>query len=630
VFARDRKGRPVYDASATGKDDQVRVFLRQCESLLRRVQLHPADLPQSLATIPRYWLPHPQQFLHPPSRAICTSILMSRGGIIPGGLYSRTESSPVSCASLVPAQRGTELRPIDYRHQEDENIASRGSITMKTAVLKVASGSNEQKFEVHHIPSRGHQTAQKWYLKADHPVEGTRWTTMIRKNIDWYKQEEQRDRAARKSETSLRAPSMKSVGTTNTSSNTLSSRRTLSKGREPSGNYSDNCNGGPDSEASSITGVGGDSPAVPTPTIVAGLERQEDGGDAPDGSSADDLTESDHPPFEDAFKIQENYVQIQTKLISDYLHALLKPGPPATGLTELAGQLKDNIGSINSTLDEYLEMVQKREAWWAARLQAEQKRQDVWEASLKTVVEEGEALERELKSRSSKRRSRMFSSENEEWRRSTLKSKPVSSPPSRMGTLSPPHLTAGEVFTLSSEPTSGTEAALQFKGLTAPVDLATEPLGTSTTPAASTLLTPSEMSVVNQPGSTTTVTAFTLSQSPSHMVRRFSLATGLKTPTLRHGSPEVDEVDTDEEDEEIDVFFDAIDAGTLPTIVSSALQVHEEKFLELGKAQYSGYINIRRRLDLDADNRPPTSLWSILKSSIGKGVSPGLVAASVR
>lgn len=30
VFVRDRKGRPVYDASGTGKDDQVRVFLRQC------------------------------------------------------------------------------------------------------------------------------------------------------------------------------------------------------------------------------------------------------------------------------------------------------------------------------------------------------------------------------------------------------------------------------------------------------------------------------------------------------------------------------------------------------------------------------------------------------------------------
>ena len=526
---------------------------------------------------------------------------------------------------MIPAQYGTELWSIDYRHQEDENIASRGSIAMKTAVLKVASGSNDQKFEVHHIPSRGHQTTQKWYLKADHPVEGTRWTTMIRKSIDWHKQEDQRNRAVRMSETSLRAPSMKSIGTTNTSSNTLSSRRTLSKGREPSGSLSDNWNGGPDSEASSITGIGGDSPAAPTPKIVASLE---DGGDAPDDSSAEDLAESDHPPFEDAFKIQENYVQIQTKLISDYLHALLKPGLPAADLVEQAGQLKDNIGNINSTLEEYLEMVQKREAWWAARLKAEQKRQDVWETSLKTVVEEGEALERELKTRSSRRRSRILGSENEEWRRSTLKAKPVSSPPSRMGTLSPPHLTAGDVFTLPPVPVPGIETTPQSKGLITPTNFTAEPFST-TTPAASTFLAASETSAVDEPNSTTTITAFTPPQPPSNTIHRFSLATGLNTPTL-YGSPEADGLDTDEEDEEIDEFFDAIDAGTLSMTVSTALQVHEEKFLELGKAQYSGYINIRQNLDLDADNRPPTSLWSILKSSIGKGTPSGLVAATAR
>jgi len=499
---------------------------------------------------------------------------------------------------------------------------------MKTAVLKVASGTNEQRFEVHHIPSRGHQTAQKWYLKADHPVEGTRWTTMIRKNIDWYKQKEQMNRAMRMSESSLRAPSMRSMGTANTSSGTLSSRHTKStfgKGKEPSGNLSDNGNGGPGSEASSISGVGGDSPAVPPPKIVAGLEQQEDGDDAPDNSSADDLGESDRPPFEDTFKIQENYVQIQTKLISDYLHALIQTGTPAADLTDKTAQLRDNIGNINSTLEEYLGMVQKREAWWAARLKAEEKRQDVWETSLKTVVEEGEALERELKSRTSRRRSRMFGSEHEEWRQNTLKAKSVSNPPSRKGTLSPPHLTAGEVFTLSPEPTPSIEASLQFKELTAPSDPTTEPPTTTPTPAASMFLTASEMYTADEPVSTTTITAFSLSSTPSNAIRRFPLASGLKTPTLLRSSLEADEVDTDEEDEEIDVFFDAIDAGTLPMVVSPALQVHEEKFLELGKAQYSGYAIVRQRLDLDADNRPPTSLWSILKSSIGKGTLSGLL-----
>jgi hypothetical protein len=39
VFVRDRKGRPVYDASGTGKDDQVRVFLRQCKLLFKASQL---------------------------------------------------------------------------------------------------------------------------------------------------------------------------------------------------------------------------------------------------------------------------------------------------------------------------------------------------------------------------------------------------------------------------------------------------------------------------------------------------------------------------------------------------------------------------------------------------------------
>ena len=491
---------------------------------------------------------------------------------------------------------------------------------MKTAVLKITSGTNDQKFEVHHIPSRGHQTVQKWYLKADHPVEGTRWTTMIRKSVDWHKRKEQRDRAARTSESSLRAPSMRSIGTTNTSSNTLSSRHTrgtLSKGKEPSGNLSDNGHCGPGSEASSIIGVSGDSPAAPPPKIVAGLEQQEDEDDAPDDSSADDLTESDRPPFEGTFKIQENYVQIQTRLISDYLRALLQSGPSAIDLTEQAAQLKDNIGNIDSTLEEYFEMVQKREAWWAARLKAEQKRQDIWETSLKTVVEEGQALEKELKSRSSRRRSRMFSSENEEWRRSTLKAKQVSSPPSRTGTLPPPYLTAGEVFTNSPEPTPSIETTHRPEGSAAPIDPTTE-LPTTATPVGSTFLTASEMSTIDEPVSTTTTTTFNLSQPPSSAVRRFSLATGLKTPTLLHGSLGADEIDTDEEDEEIDVFFDAIDAGTLPTIVSSALQA-QDKFLELGKAQYSGYIKIRQRLNLDADNRPPTSLWSILKSSIGKG-----------
>jgi oxysterol-binding protein 1 len=55
---------------------------------------------------------------------------------------------------------------VDYRHQEDETVASRGSIATKTAVLKTAPSGDKVRFEVHSTPSRGHNNVQKWYLKG--------------------------------------------------------------------------------------------------------------------------------------------------------------------------------------------------------------------------------------------------------------------------------------------------------------------------------------------------------------------------------------------------------------------------------------------------------------------------------
>lgn len=82
-----------------------------------------------------------------------------------GGLCSKTVSSLV-CLSLRSLLRiGTDYI-LDYRHQEDETVASRGSIATKTAVLKVQSGGDKLRFEVHSTPSRGHSSVQKWYMKG--------------------------------------------------------------------------------------------------------------------------------------------------------------------------------------------------------------------------------------------------------------------------------------------------------------------------------------------------------------------------------------------------------------------------------------------------------------------------------
>ena len=76
---------------------------------------------------------------------------------------------------------------IDYRHQDDETVASRGSISMKMAVLR---DTERTRFEIHSVPSRSHHQhsgSQKWFMKANHPVEAHRWTQAIAKSIEWYK-----------------------------------------------------------------------------------------------------------------------------------------------------------------------------------------------------------------------------------------------------------------------------------------------------------------------------------------------------------------------------------------------------------------------------------------------------------
>ena len=95
-------------------------------------------------------------------------------------------------------------RATDYRHQDDESITSRGSISMKNAFLKTSSGYNHQhltpnsipsnksslRFEIHSLPSAHASSSssqqQKWYIKANHPTEAARWITAIQTCMDWY------------------------------------------------------------------------------------------------------------------------------------------------------------------------------------------------------------------------------------------------------------------------------------------------------------------------------------------------------------------------------------------------------------------------------------------------------------
>ena len=79
-------------------------------------------------------------------------------------------------------------------------------------------------------------------------------------------------------------------------------------------------------------------------------------------------------------------------------------------------------------------------------------------------------------------------------------------------------------------------------------------------------------------------------------------------------------IDTDEEDE----FFDAIEANSLPLVVSDSLAnpTHSgSPIVDANKEQFSGYGQLRERLAITSDDRPPMSLWAVLKNSIGKDLT---------
>jgi hypothetical protein len=94
--------------------------------------------------------------------------------------------------------------------------------------------------------------------------------------------------------------------------------------------------------------------------------------------------------------------------------------------------------------------------------------------------------------------------------------------------------------------------------------------------------------------------------------------TGPNSPGMEDGDG-----DTDDEDE----FFDAIEANALPNLVVSAPLaaggVHAERALGLAdaRAEYAAYARLRERLSITSDDRPPMSLWAVLKGSIGKDLT---------
>ena len=451
----------------------------------------------------------------------------------------------------------------DYTRQEDEEIASRGAISMKTAILKISKGTEKTRFEVYSAPVRGHTTGvQKWYMRANHPVEAARWTQAINKSMEWYRREADKSLGGRRSmesdKSALRPTKIRTSFQSGVSAMRELGTHSL-RGEQVS--LVDTAE-----DASIVGDISKDSLQAPDE------EEGEEVANRHDSSAASEVTQN-QPPHGSTFDLHGNSVAAQMDLTTQLLAGLPLPSDAPLRTQELREALKESFTTVQSMINEYLQMVKDREEWWRSQLQRERERQTIWEESLQTVVREGEALERELRARSRKRGSRFFDVGMQDAGFGTVRQRPLSS-----------------AATSSAVPSA--HASTYFTAVeTPPVSSTAVP--SADAPQSPVLLTPTQRRISRL-------------ASPSPI-----------------GANEIEDLhDTDEEDE----FFDAIESGNLPNLVISELLTSPTHSvipppLAINLEPFLGYKHLRTELPIEKDNRPSTSLWSVLKHSIGKDLT---------
>jgi hypothetical protein len=527
VFVRDRRGKGV--AEGAGKDDRVKVFLRQFTNQDTTL----LESPSSALNLSE-----------PPSlKGYLTKYVNVAKGY--GTRWFVLKDGMLSCKSfsLTSFWSDTEKIP-DYRHQEDENVACRGSLSMKTSRLKTFP-PDKLRFEIHSVLRNGDGATQKWYMKANHQVEATRWIQALQRNIDWYKKD-----AGGSDGDSFVSGKLAAFDGASVRTSISSAPKGFFKGSSSH----------KASPAPSL-GHGSGEPSNGSENIGEPSEAEDAHSDmeskAPSGGD-------DEPPHRAEFELQYNAAVAQMELTADLFSTLsnFPPSPnPKAHETHIA--LKDSYAQVQALFHEYVRMVQERETWFTAHITRERERAGVWEQSLQVVVQEGEVLEEELKrtfrGRRENRKSRRFSTIHDGAGIDRFDTFGMATIKARSKTIS--------AFPTSEEPqpSTPTAASVRYGTHDAPVPLSVSP------PA---------------------------------------------------------QADTDEEDEEDDEFFDAIESNTLPNLVVSAtlaspirLYPTSELTHWIDLRQYQGYQHPREQLSITADDRPPVSLWAVLKGSIGKDLT---------
>lgn len=439
-----------------------------------------------------------------------------------------------------------------YKHQDDAGSACRGAINMRIAKLHM-DVKDKLMFEI-----LG-KSSVKYSLKANHQVEAKRWFWALNNAIQWAKDEAREEQKRQKEE---------SAAIKEARNEQLNKERTLDpENASPSKNMlhapSAFDNGSTYASTSVAGSVAGDKMSNYESSLHDGelfktLSRTQTGTiDMEDEDEfADDASSHEmRPANKDAFSITAQSAKLQLELLEQVSAAMRtekKKNPDMSLSHPTVGQALESydtaVGNLKGLLMDLMRISRDHESYWQYRLDREQNVRRLWEESMARVAQEQEELENRY-------------GESEDKRRRTKRALKDALEGSRSEATPPP-------------------PAATSKG----------------------------------------------DEQPILELPKDALAnTKQRRPTLAQMTN--NEVSDDESEEE-DEFFDAVDAGEVEVVASLPPTSPPAKSIDAGAPKfdgesgdasakgkeistaYKGYEDgTRKRLKLDADNRPKVGLW---------------------
>ncbi|KAI0125248.1 oxysterol-binding protein [Xylariales sp. AK1849] len=460
-----------------------------------------------------------------------------------------------------------------YKHQDDAENACRGAISMKIAKLHM-SPDEKTKFEIIG------KSSVKYTLKANHEVEAKRWFWALNNAIQWMKdqsREEQKHKAQtaeylRHAKDQLGGKPADALSTGDLHSEAASvteGRSSMQLSRFPSAKASTSKVG---LSRASTTASGDDD--FTDAGAAEGLSRAPSNGTRGipgerDDDDDDDESESGERPTanKDAFNITAQSAKLQLDTLAQVSAALQAEAHRTPGMSlvdpkaaQALATYDSAIKSLKGLMGDLLRISKDRDAHWQYRLEQEIEMRQMWEESMAKVAKEQEVLEERVGKAELKHKI------TKRALREVMEGQDGGRP--------------GSSYSINAAPAAETTSTIERD-----------------------------------------VAEGTVSPSTKSTIRR---------PTALSQLVDVSE-DSESDQEE---FFDAVDAGEvdvepMPPADSfpqdSQQHIQQDVVVTGGldiSSSYKGYEDgIRKRLKMDADDRPKISLWGILKSMIGKDMT---------